>query len=117
MAFDFEKLEVSQKALAFANRVYQATRAFPREEQFGVVAQLRRASVSIAKNLAEGCGRRSKNDRRHFFDMARSSIYECIPLLHVSDEQGFFKNGVAQQLYNDSTELSRMASGLINTLR
>ena|SRR3989338_4390271 len=115
--FDFEKLDVYRKALSFTNEVYRVTKDFPREEQFGVVAQLRRAAVSIAQNLAEGCGRRSKNDRRHFFDMARSSIYECIPLLQLSEQQRFFHDGMYDKLYEDSTELSRMLSGLISSLR
>ena len=117
MAFDFEKLDVYRKALAFANHVYQITKAFPKEEQFGIVSQLRRAALSIAQNLAEGCGRRSKNDRRHFFDMARSSIYEYVPLLQLSKEQRFLQDGSYEKLYEDSTELSRMISGLINALR
>ena len=117
MGFDFEKLDVYQKALAFTNRIYQVTKSFPREEQFGTVAQLRRAALSVAQNLAEGCGRRGKNDRRHFFDMARASVYESIPLLQVSEAQGFLQNGASRKLYDDSTELSRMISGLINTLR
>jgi len=116
MAFDFERLAVYQKTLAFANQIYQATGTFPKEEQFGIVSQLRRAALSIAQNIAEGCGRRSKNDRRHFFDMARSSIYECIPLLQLSQEQRFLQDGLYQKLYEASTELSRMLSGLINAL-
>ena len=67
--------------------------------------------------MVDSDGRRSKNDRRHFFDMARSSIYECIPLLQLSKQQRFFHDGMYDKLYEDSTELSRMLSGLINTLR
>ena len=115
--FDFEKLDVYQKALAFANRVYQLTSTFPKEERFGMIAQLRRAALSVAQNLAEGCGRRSKDDRRRFFEMARSSVYECVPVLQLSKAQRFLEDGSYEKLYENVTELSRMVSGLINALR
>ena len=85
MAFAFEELIVYQKAVDFADRILAATEHFPRGYGF-LSDQLNRASVSIAANLAEGNGRFTKPDRKHFFGIARGSIQECVPLL---DRIGF----------------------------
>ncbi|MEE8325763.1 MAG: four helix bundle protein, partial [candidate division NC10 bacterium] len=60
MGFDFEKLDVYQESLSFADSVYELTAEFPRDEVYGVTAQLRRAAVSVAVNIAEGSGRSKK---------------------------------------------------------
>ena len=59
-----------------AKRVYQITAGFPKEEQFGLVDQMRRAGVSVMSNLAEGCGRTSARDQAHFSQMAFGSLLE-----------------------------------------
>jgi len=117
MRFDFEKLNVYQKALDFTDEVYKVSRSFPREEQFGITSQLRRASLSIPLNIAESCGRRQKNDRRHFLDMARGSVHECIPLIEMCCRQRYVDNILKDKLYENCSELSRMICGLINSLK
>ncbi len=79
MAFMFEKLEVYQKAVDFADETAALTEGFPRGYGF-LVDQLNRAALSIATNLAEGNGRFTKPDRRHYFTVARGSTQECVPL-------------------------------------
>lgn len=83
MAFMFEKLEVYQKAVDFADEIAAATEAFPRGYGF-LVDQLNRAALSIATNLAEGNGRFTKPDRRNYFTIARGSAQECVPLLEIA---------------------------------
>jgi four helix bundle protein len=80
MAFMFERLEVYQKAVDFADEVAKLTEGFPRGYGF-LVDQLNRAALSIATNLAEGNGRFTKPDRRNFFTIARGS--ECPPRMDV----------------------------------
>ncbi len=80
LPFGVENLQVYQKAVDFADHVLAATEQFPRGYRF-LADQLNRASVSIAANLAEGNGRFTKPDRKHFFGIARGSILECLPLL------------------------------------
>ena len=72
--FRFEKLDVWQKAVNFANDVYEVTRTFPSEERFGLTSQIRRASVSISSNIAEGSGRSSNKDFARFVEIAYSSV-------------------------------------------
>lgn len=83
MPFMFEKLDVYQKAVDFADQTAALTESFPGGYGF-LVDQLNRAALSIAANLAEGNGRFTKPDRRHFFIIARGSVQECAPLLEVA---------------------------------
>ncbi len=114
--FDFEKLEVYQRTVDFANIVYEVTKNFPKNEQFGIVSQLRRASLSISLNIAEGTGRYNNPERRQFYRMARASIYECVPLLELSFRQGYIDLKQHEKLKQECVELSKMVSGLINSL-
>ena len=83
MTFAFEKLLVYQKSVDFADDICARTEQFPRGYGF-LVDQLNRASVSIAANIAEGNGRFTKPDRKHFFGIARGSVQECVPLLELA---------------------------------
>jgi len=83
----FEKLEVYQKAVDFAEQVCSLTEQFPRGYGF-LADQLNRAAVSTATNLAEGNGRFTKADRKNFFTIARGSVQECVPLLDIARRRG-----------------------------
>ncbi len=73
---DFKNLRVWVKAHELTLAVYQKTRTFPKEEMYGLVSQLRRASASVGANIAEGCGRRSDAEMRRFVQIARGSANE-----------------------------------------
>jgi four helix bundle protein len=113
MPFMFEKLEVYQKAVDFTDEVVALTEGFPRGYGF-LVDQLNRAALSIATNLAEGNGRFSKPDRRHFFTIARGSAQECVPLLEVARRRGLLQESAAHTLRERLEVIARMISGLIN---
>jgi len=115
MSFAFEKLLVYQKAVAFADAVCSLTKEFPRG-YFFLADQLNRAAVSIAANIAEGNGRFTKADRKHFFGIARGSVQECVPLLELADRQKLLIADRHQQLKSNLEEIARMLSGLINGL-
>jgi four helix bundle protein len=115
MPFAFEKLIVYQKAMDFADRVCQLTEPFPRGYHF-LAEQLNRAALSIAANLAEGNGRFTKPDRKHFFGIARGSVQECVPLLELSRRRQLITDTDHLDLRNRLEELARMLSGLINSL-
>ncbi len=116
MAFDFEKLDVYQEALSFADSVYELSTQFPRDEIYGITGQLRRAAVSVALNIAEGSGK-SKKEFIHYLKMARASIHECVPLLTIADRQGYLDQGGLGVFYGRCESLSKMLSKLINSLR
>jgi four helix bundle protein len=76
MGHSYRDLLVWQKAVAMVTEVYRATQKFPREEVFALTTQLRRAAVSVPSNIAEGQGRLSRKDFRHFLGQARGSLLE-----------------------------------------
>ena len=115
MPFIFEKLQVYQKAIAFADDVCTLTRSFPRG-YFFLADQLNRAALSVAANIAEGNGRFTKPDRRNFFGIARGSVQECVPLLELASRQSLLAAEQHQVLKSQLEELSRMLSGLIGSL-
>ena len=82
--FNFEKLEVWQKARMLANQVYKTTKEFPSEEKYSLVAQIRRAAISVCSNISEGASRSSKNDQKHFYEISFSSLMETMNQLIIS---------------------------------
>ncbi len=114
--FGFEKLEVWQRAIEFADLVYSETRGFPVDERFGLTNQMRRAAVSISSNLAEGSSRNSKKDFARFVEIAAGSIYEVVSQSHIGRNQGFLSQEQFENLYQAAEEQSRMLSGLRSSL-
>lgn len=115
--FRFEKLDVWQKAIVFASRVYSVTRAFPDTERFGLVSQLRRAAVSISSNIAEGSGRSSDREFIRFLDISYGSVMEVVSQIQIALDQQFIQVDDHQSLYSQADELARMLSGLRGSLR
>jgi four helix bundle protein len=114
--FNFEKLDVWQKAIDFADLIYNKTRAFPSDERFGLTNQLRRAAVSISSNIAEGSSRSSKSDFARFVEIATGSVFEVVSQAFIAHRQGFLSEDQFRKIYADAEELSRMLSGLRKSL-
>ena len=115
MPFAIENLKLYQKTVDFADLILTATEHFPRGYGF-LADQLNRASVSIAANLAEGNGRFTKPDRKHFFAIARGSILECLPLLELAARRSLIDTDRQGRLRDRLDELGKMISGLIKGL-
>jgi four helix bundle protein len=114
--FHFEKLEVWQKAIEFADLVYTDTRSFPLDERFGLTNQMRRAAVSISSNLAEGSSRHSKADFARFVEISTGSLFEVVSQAFIAKRQGFLSEDQFCELYQAAEEQSRMQSGLRKAL-
>jgi len=114
--FTFEKLDVWQKAIDFADLVYDHTRNFPTDERFGLTNQMRRAAVSISSNIAEGTSRMSQSDFRRFVEIAAGSVFEVISQAFVGRRQGFLAAEAFAALYSSAEEVGRMLSGLRKSL-
>lgn len=88
-AFRFERIEAWQLARAFNKSVYRAARGFPKEEMFALTSQIRRASVSISSNIAEGSGRNSDADFAHFLEIAYGSLMEVVSQLFIALDERY----------------------------
>lgn len=108
MAKSFHELLVWQRARELAGVLYRLTRQFPREETYGLTAQLRRAGVSIASNIAEGSGRGTRNDYRSFLRMARGSALEVQSQLLIARDLGFGNTADIRRAEDLAEEISRM---------
>src|SRR5450432_2818832 len=96
--YSFEKLEVWKLARDLGVYIYKLTNAFPTEEKFGLVSQMRRASISIASNIAEGSSRMSKKDQSHFYTVSFSSTIELLNQLIISHALTFITENQLQEL-------------------
>jgi len=112
MTFMFEKLEVYQKAIDFADQVTSMTGDFPRGYYF-LTDQFNRAALSIATNIAEGNGRFTKADRKNFFTIARGSVQECVPLIEIALRRGLASGQRSIELREKLQTIAKMISGLI----
>jgi four helix bundle protein len=114
--FNFEKLDVWQKAIDFADMVYRLTRTFPDDERFGLTNQMRRAAVSISSNVAEGSSRSSRPDFSRFIEIATGSLFEVVSQSVIARKQGFLAEDSQREIYEAAEEQSRMLSGLRRSL-
>ncbi|HEY5704717.1 MAG TPA: four helix bundle protein [Terrimicrobiaceae bacterium] len=110
--FNFEKLDVWRKSVDFAHLVYRLTQDFPTEERFGITNQMRRASVSISSNIAEGSSRSSRVEYSRFVELAAGSLFEVVSQAHIALRQAYLNDESFRLLHSSAEELSRMLSGL-----
>jgi four helix bundle protein len=114
--FRFEKLEVWEKAIQHATRVYEGTRVFPDNERFGLTSQMRRSAVSVSSNIAEGSGRTSDVDVARYLEIAYGSLMEVVSQARIAKLQGFLKQADYEVIYKESERIARMLSGLRSSL-
>lgn len=113
--FNFERLEVYSKALELTNQIFLITENWPKLYLFNLTDQLRRASLSIPLNIAEGSSR-TKNDFKHFLGIARGSCFECIPIIEIASKRKLIDEIKKKELYNTLDSLARMLSSLKNSI-
>jgi len=115
--FKFEKLDIWQKAMEYADFVYGVTRSFPAEERFGLTNQLRRSAVSVSANIAEGSSRSSDVDFARFIEIAYGSLLESVSELEIAKRQQFLKEEDFKIAYRKAKNLAKMLSGFRRTLK
>lgn len=113
----FRDLTVWQKAMDYVVAVYELTRGFPKEEQYGLTSQLRRAAVSIPSNIAEGHGRQTTRDSLHFLSVAYGSLNETQTQIIIGLRLGFLDKAQCSRLQEMSNEVGRLLNGLSNSLK
>ena len=110
--FSFEKLDVWNKSKDFTLKVYNVTKSFPDEEKFGLVSQLRRASVSVSSNIAEGSSRKGAKDQSRFYVIAFSSAIEILNQLIISNELKYLTDENYKQLREELEKITAMLNRL-----
>lgn len=114
--FKFENLDVWKEAINFAQEIYQVTKNFPKEEQFSLTSQLRRAAVSISSNIAEGSARRHDKDFIRFLRIALGSTFEVISQLHIAKVEKCLVGKDFENLYEHGFKIANMLGAFINRL-
>lgn len=111
------KLDVWQKAMALAKDIYAITGEFPNSEGFGLTSQMRRATVSIPSNIAEGAGRRGYKEFLQFINIAQGSASELDTQIELAAMVGYLDTGCRDDLTNKLTDLTRMMYGLARSIK
>ena len=113
----FEDLPVWQDARKFTNEIYNLTNKFPKEELYGLTSQIRRATVSIMSNIAEGFDRRSDKEFSNFLSIARASAAEVQNDLYIALDLKYINQNDFQETYALSKDLGKQINGFIKYLR
>ncbi len=114
--FNFEKLDVWQEAIQFADLVYELTGNFPDEERFGLTNQMRRAAVSVSSNIAEGSSRVSRTDFGRFVEIATGSLFEVVSQSSIALRRKMIGQTGYEEIYAAAEKQSKMLSGLRRSL-
>ncbi len=110
--FRFERLKVWHKAVELYDVVDEVADNFPPKARFTLVDQLRRAALSVAANIAEGSGRETTKESRHFYNVAKGSAFEVVSIIMVCRRRGMITPERYQDIYGRTEEISRMLTGL-----
>ena len=114
---DYRELIAWQKAMDLVEAIYRTTQSFPKEEIYGLTAQVRRAAVSIPSNIAEGQGRSTTRDFLYFLSVAQGSVKEAETQVLIAERLAYVTKQVSARLVEQTTEVGRLISGLTNSLK
>ncbi|MDD3641147.1 MAG: four helix bundle protein [Atribacterota bacterium] len=113
----FEDLVVWKDARIFTNKIYLLTIKFPNEELYGLTSQIRRATVSIMSNIAEGFDRRSDKELSNFLSIARASSAEVQNDLYIALDLKYISQSEFDELYQESKKIARQINALMKYLK
>ena len=113
----YKDLVVWQKSYGFVLSVYKATKLFPKEEQFGLIAQMRRAASSIPANIAEGSMRGSQREFQQFIRVARGSMAEMEVWIKLSYDLKYIDETAFESLSGQCEEVGKLLHGLLKSLQ
>jgi four helix bundle protein len=113
----YQGLVAWQKAMDLVEAVYQVTRNWPRNEQYGLTSQVRRAAVSVPSNIAEGHGRSGAKEYAHHVSIAYGSLCELETQILIGERLGYSDANVTARLMTQIAEVRRITRGLLGRLR
>ncbi|MEP5338465.1 MAG: four helix bundle protein [Algibacter sp.] len=108
------ELDVWIEARKLVNHVYLLTNDFPKEEIYGIISQIRRCSVSVPSNIAEGCGRQTPKDTIRFLYISRGSLYELETQLYLSNDLSFISEEKLNIVLSQIETCKKLLNGFIN---
>ncbi|HPI38938.1 MAG TPA: four helix bundle protein [Ignavibacteriaceae bacterium] len=117
MDLSHKKLEIWKNGINLVESIYLLTASFPKEEQFGLTNQLRRASVSVVSNIAEGLSRTSPNEKIRFLEVARSSIVEIDTQIEIAIRIQYCSHDDVEEVNSLLNTIFAMSSALIKTIK
>ena len=113
----FESLDVWQETQSLAVDIYKITKTFPKDEMFAMTSQLRRSAYSVSANIAEGFGRKAKNDKLHFYTMAYGSLLEAKNFLYLSNRLGYINTEELSDMIQHITSCQKLLNAFKAGLR
>jgi four helix bundle protein len=114
MQFYFEKLEVWQNSRGFVKEIYSVTKSFPDDERFGLTSQIRRASLSISANIAEGMSRKTEKDKARFISISFGSAIEVFNFLILANDLELIRESDYNQLREKLERITNQLNSLYN---
>ncbi len=114
---DFKKLRVWDLAMELTKKIYLNTKAFPREEMFGLTQQIRRSAISIPSNIAEGSGRSSNRDFKSFLHYAYGSSCELETQLLLAEQLRYLNESASKELLIQNDEIQKILFSLIEKFK
>lgn len=117
MNHNFRNLSIWKRSRKLVKKIYLATADFPLDEKFGLTSQLRRASVSVPSNIAEGCGRKGNKELLQFCYIANGSLCELETQILLGEDLEFISPEKSNLLVKEIEELRKMIFGFTNSLR
>lgn len=112
----FRDLKIWQKGRELVKEIYTLTDGFPKDEIYSLTSQIRRSSISIPSNIAEGCGRKTNPELSRFLDIANGSAFELETQILLSADLGYVANNEAEKLISKLHEIEKMIYNLKSTL-
>lgn len=116
MIRNYKNIKAWQIANRLVREVYKTTKEFPRDELYGLISQLRRATVSVATNITEGSSRKHKNDYLHFLYIAKGSLSETEYLIQLSHDLKYLDKNMFDETYKLCRETGAVLYGLIRAI-
>lgn len=112
--FKFERLEVWRRSVELANQLFDVAQALPKEYQYSLGEQLRRAALSVPTNIAEGVGRDNPNESAYFYRIAKGSVYEVVSLLVMCGKRNCLTHDQYRQFHAEANTIAGMLTALTN---
>ena len=112
-----KKLKLWTEAMNLVSCLYQISKDFPREEDYGLKAQIRRAAISVPSNMSEGLTRKSGKDRYHFLNIAQASLSEIDAQVEIARRLDYIDESVESKLNDALSMVERLLSGLMRSIK